>query len=69
MIKALIDNNYNNETKHVEQHNSIVQEGNPSTIDISYSMVVAVLVMHSQAKKYLQINPKPFKQVVMKFPI
>jgi len=33
IIKALIDHNYTSETKHVEKHNNIVQEGNPSTID------------------------------------
>ena len=26
-----------------------------------------VLVRHSQAQKYLQINPKPFHLIVMKF--
>ena len=29
---------------------------------------LAALIRHSQAQKCLQINPKPFQQVVMKFP-
>jgi len=40
MIRALNDHNYTNEAKHVEKHNSIVQEGNPSTIDASCSVVI-----------------------------
>ena len=42
MIKALNDHNYTNDTKHVEKHNNIVQEGNSFTI-IQYGNTIDIL--------------------------
>ena len=68
---SLNDHNYVNETKHVEKHNDIVQEGNPFTIDISYSMVIPNNSkdhggLGFSAKEY---HPKKPASVVMKFSI